>query len=185
MLGGTCLNFWVTVRRDDPFYDFNLPRLAYILLSLNMTLHLLHKDIDSAGANLLHSKYMEVICSRALQALLYYPVAQRLKVQTYKELEAISTVWMDALSMCHHQRPLPTVTNYTCSPCCKHCSFPHSGQTAGCIKILYHKCKQELSQFSNLQGRRQRPIHNCNPKSDQRQAQDSCKPASGVSTTGP
>lgn len=51
--------------------------------------------------------FQRVISSRALCALLYYPVAQRLESKSYEENHAIHDEWAEVMSMRTPQRPEP------------------------------------------------------------------------------
>ncbi|CDW99128.1 hypothetical protein [Sporisorium scitamineum] len=89
----------VAVRRGDPFYDLYLPRLCDILFSLNKTLRISHDEIEDEDT--LVQEFDDVISSRALCALLYYPVSHRLEAKNYEESLAIADRWLDILSNCY------------------------------------------------------------------------------------
>lgn len=98
-------NSSISVRMDDRFRDMYLPRLADILFSLNVTLHISVEEQEGQSIEQQEDRMLHILVSRALRCLLYYPVAHRLTTTTYEEALHIATEWMDILSMRSPQRP--------------------------------------------------------------------------------
>ena len=107
MKGCKRLQTAVTICFDDPCDNVYLPKLANILFSLNITLHITCKQTHQTDdQERLFDDLYPVLSSRALWCFLYYLIAHQLRAQTYTESLATATVWMDTLSMQTPQRPV-------------------------------------------------------------------------------